>query len=389
MQALSQGCSAKAANNPLSIHVNTAPQIADMVAIIEQHGRWREQEAQKYLSSGNLDNLSGKEISQILERTKWTRGEEKLNFWGFSYGTVIGAHFAAMQPHRIGRVVLDGVVDTPDYMLGTRLHSLYDTDTIIDRQAEHCDLAGPDHCPLYMAGGPRVIAQNVRSVLKSLKDDPLGVPGSGEGREALAPDLITHSNLIGSAFNALYAPIQSFSPLASILSDISNRNGTSFAIQKQKFQPQFFLPNNNALLSLEEQNDCLIQRLVPGDTRTAIICTDVNATAGISRADFTDYISTLRTQSPLFADLFAQVRMKCIDWRLRPKWRFDGPFASSAIAFPLLLVGTRADPVTPIRKSVTFFSVLFFLCKCLCCSLIRKLMLYVVPTRLLLAFLLQ
>jgi len=36
-----------------------------------------------------------------------------LNYWGISYGTVIGQTFASMFPERVGRVVLDGVVD-PD-----------------------------------------------------------------------------------------------------------------------------------------------------------------------------------------------------------------------------------------------------------------------------------
>ncbi|CAE7071985.1 unnamed protein product, partial [Rhizoctonia solani] len=37
--------------------------------------------------------------------------DEPINFWGMSYGTVVGMYFINMFPERAGHVVLDGVVD--------------------------------------------------------------------------------------------------------------------------------------------------------------------------------------------------------------------------------------------------------------------------------------
>ena len=36
-------------------------------------------------------------------------GEEKLKYWGFSYGTFLGVVFASMYPDKLEKVVLDGM----------------------------------------------------------------------------------------------------------------------------------------------------------------------------------------------------------------------------------------------------------------------------------------
>lgn len=190
-QAVGRGCSHKVTDSKedqdrLALHVNTTPQIADMVAILELHGQWREREALQQMSNGNLQ-LSKEQYSRIIERTKWKKDEEKLNFWGFSYGTVIGATFAAMQPHRVGRVVIDGVVDTADYYSGRRLTALQDTDTVLERLGQHCHTAGSEHCPLYTDGGAEKIVQRVRGIVESLKRDPIGVPAKPATKNCLIP----------------------------------------------------------------------------------------------------------------------------------------------------------------------------------------------------------
>jgi pimeloyl-ACP methyl ester carboxylesterase len=127
-------------------HMTTPNVVGDMVAIIEALGEWRENEALKMLNSTRsrgdaiyvhsppqspLNSLNKlEEGTEVIQRTRWKKGEEKLQYWGFSYGTVLGATFAAMQPHRVGRLILDGVEDGEDYYTAEFKSNLNDTEAV-------------------------------------------------------------------------------------------------------------------------------------------------------------------------------------------------------------------------------------------------------------------
>lgn len=55
-----------------------------------------------------LDTVSAAKDLDIL---RGTIGGETLTYFGFSYGTFLGAHYAELFPTRVGRLVLDGAVD--------------------------------------------------------------------------------------------------------------------------------------------------------------------------------------------------------------------------------------------------------------------------------------
>lgn len=57
---------------------------------------------------GHLDTVS---TAKDLDVIRAVMGDAKLNYLGFSYGTFIGANYAALFPTKVGRMVLDGAVD--------------------------------------------------------------------------------------------------------------------------------------------------------------------------------------------------------------------------------------------------------------------------------------
>jgi pimeloyl-ACP methyl ester carboxylesterase len=127
-QALGNSCSKILGHegDEIGRYVSTPNVVQDMVAIIEALGEWRETKAKASLSCEK-----SRRHDEITKRTMWRKGEEKLQYWGFSYGTLLGATFASMHPARVGRVVLDGVVDAVDYFSGQYLDSV----------PQHCFLA--------------------------------------------------------------------------------------------------------------------------------------------------------------------------------------------------------------------------------------------------------
>ena len=71
-------------NEHLGKYVSTASVVRDMVEIIERHGEWRGKQAIAHIESSPC---SKQDRQAILQRTAWRRGEEQLQYWGFSYGS--------------------------------------------------------------------------------------------------------------------------------------------------------------------------------------------------------------------------------------------------------------------------------------------------------------
>ncbi|KAI1625021.1 hypothetical protein EDD37DRAFT_373676 [Exophiala viscosa] len=71
-----------------------------------------------------------------------------IRYWGFSYGTLLGATVAAMFPDQVDRVVLDGNINPTDYYYGLGDEAVSDYDAGLEKFLDFCAQAGPTQCPL-------------------------------------------------------------------------------------------------------------------------------------------------------------------------------------------------------------------------------------------------
>ena len=69
----------------------------------------------KSLNGDVLRYISTKNTARDMDLVRAAMGDEKLNYFGFSYGTYLGATYASLFPDRYRAMVLDGPVDVSGY----------------------------------------------------------------------------------------------------------------------------------------------------------------------------------------------------------------------------------------------------------------------------------
>ena len=332
-KAFGRTCTQKAKDQGESIayHMNTTPLVLDLLEIIERHGQWREKEAQrlvlgstsKYTLFKRLRNPLGPSQRDALARNKWQRGKEKIMFWGLSYGTILGQTFAAMYPDRIERFVLDGVSAAEEHYSGKKLSSLRNTDKSFEMLFAYCFEAGPERCPLWMNLNFHDADELKTFVMRwvaLLEYSSLPVPGS----DCLGPTSISVEDVYNLIRENLYYPMSGFPLAAKFIAQMMNGNGTDFALYKLTSQN---LLTKSREYPLEEYRATHSMNSIVEpreETFTAIQCTDFPSITEETQEDFKQYLKHMHEQSYIAGDDWAELRMRCNGWNIRPSWRYPG-----------------------------------------------------------------
>ncbi|EJC98089.1 alpha/beta-hydrolase [Fomitiporia mediterranea MF3/22] len=264
-------------------------------------------------------------------------GQDKIQYWGFSYGTVLGATFAAMFPDNVGRLIIDGVVDTEDYYKGAWGNNLRDTDKALQVFYQSCVAAGPSKCPLY-ENSTSLVQARVERVLNKLKSAPIPVYGSlfDAPIEFSVIDYGVVRNVILVILYNLHA-LGRF--LAETLSDLEDGHADllHFISVRRVFDQLM-------------KCDCPAPGEAPApfsgfyETTYSIACGDA--------VDRDDDLESVRQAFDEMAKMSSFAPswphgVACAVWELRSKERFNGSFEQTT-SHPLLLIGNTADPVTPV-----------------------------------------
>ncbi len=139
-----------------------------------------------------LPHMGTVSVSRDLDVIRAALGDKKLNYLGFSYGTRLGAVYAARFPDRVGRMALDGVDTLTDTPAEQGLAAARAQQTALEHYLRAC--TEQVTCPFGQ--DPRAAREQIVHLIGSLDDDP--VPTD------YGPDL-TGQDLVNAIGQALYS----------------------------------------------------------------------------------------------------------------------------------------------------------------------------------------
>ncbi len=246
-------------------------------------------------------------------------GDDKLTYFGASYGTYIGATYAALFPEKVGRLVLDGAVDPLAKPRQNAINQAAGFDVALTAYLEDCVASGD--CPL----GDSVDGARDR-LIQLFKDIDASPLPTSSGRELTE----------GLAFLGVIVPLysrDSWSYLTTALEEAVDGNGDTLLFLADAYTertPDGTYPNN----SLEVQS--------------AVNCLDhpENATLEEIESGGSDFTK----KAPVFGQAAQWWPYACSNWPVKPTE--PQPDYSAEGAAPILVVGTTRDPATPYEQSV-------------------------------------
>ncbi|KAI0145205.1 Alpha/Beta hydrolase protein [Xylariaceae sp. FL1272] len=322
-------------------HSSTPYHARDMLSIVHAWDEWRDSSKTTSTQPQVLQKLSDKLLGADHERdTQNLKG--KLVYWGFSYGTMLGATFASMFPDKVGRMVLDGIVHPDKYVNPIWETSIIDADAIFDLFFDYCAKARLN-CAFYREGNTADdIRERLHSLLGDLEQQPLVILPP----QVNIPVLLTASDVKKLLFfGGLYSPLTGFPVIASVLQDVISRHGEKLVNAPSLVtlcSPSFDLP------------------VWPDDAMKAIACSDKQHKLNETVEDLKKRFEKMAPLS-WFTDIWFAVDpdLGCNTWdieRKGPSMRWgDHPGKKPELIetnFPILILQNTLDPVTPLRHAI-------------------------------------
>ncbi|MFP3988081.1 alpha/beta hydrolase [Streptomyces sp. E11-3] len=254
------------------------------------------------------------DAARDMDLMRQVLGDDKLHYFGVSYGTELGGVYAHLFPEKVGRAVFDAVVDPTQTTEQATLGQAKGFQLALENYAEDCTSQTED-CPV--GDTPQDVQDRIAKLLKELDAEPL--PGSGERK-------LTQTAATSGIAQSLYSK-DLWEFLTEGLQDAYDGDGhilMTLADVMNGRNPDGTYSNLQA-------------------ANAAINCADAKPRYTV--ADVKAKLPEFREASPIFGDYLAWSMVSCDDWPVdgaadHPDVRADG-------SAPILVIGNTGDPATP------------------------------------------
>ncbi|WP_018654619.1 alpha/beta hydrolase [Actinomadura flavalba] len=262
-----------------------------------------------------LPHVGTRDAARDMDVLRAAVGDEKLTYFGASYGTYLGAFYAREFPGKVRALVLDGAVDPKVSATDILVEQAKGFETAL--RAFVADCVPRAGCPL---GSSAPAALNRVSELLT-QADRAPLTNTRDSRR------VTESWAVMGIATALYAK-ESWPYLRQALGQaIRDRNGT-------------------LLITLA---DTMVERDEKGEysnqtpANMAVNCVDKPSPPDL--AAYTRVAESTKTASPRFGPFVTWGGLPCTYWPTKPT-ETPGPIAAKGSP-PILVIGTTRDPATP------------------------------------------
>ncbi|BFO15108.1 alpha/beta hydrolase [Streptomyces sp. KM77-8] len=254
-----------------------------------------------------LAHVSTTDTARDMDRIRQVLGDDRLNYFGISYGTELGGVYAHLFPEKVGRMTLDAVVDPTADTMGHAKNQTRGFQTALDNYLKS---TGRD---------PGQGSREIADLLKRIDSEPL--PTSSSGRE------LTQTLALTGIVLPLYSKT-SWPVLTSALQAAEEGDGSELL----------------ALADGYNERDESGHYGTTGHSQRVISCLDVKQRPTLEETK--RLLPEFEEISPVFGPFLGwDTAGWCHDWPV--PGQFDTPEVSAPGAAPVLVVGNTGDPATP------------------------------------------
>jgi len=285
-------------------------------------------------------------VARDVDAIREALGEDTLNGYMVSYGTNIATTYSQMFPHRVGRLLLDGVdpADQAWTVEGWGTSAIGDIEkAYIEGVLGECVRSGPKGCALAKDDNTTVdeLKNSTYALFDRLKRHPM--PAT---HPKLGPGVITYETVDNIIYGALYNSA-SWPMLARMLAGLLEGNGT-LALQMQGWNYELESCATQAESFVPGWTGVHLPRSSSEELTLAVVCSDAYDGPRHNLTWWKELESKMVSKSPLGGSINAGYVVGCNSFTAKAAEVYRGRF-NHTLKNPLLIISETHDPATPLR----------------------------------------